>query len=89
MPDHAKPEETEVEVTHVEDVQDDSALPAPLKGNLTSDVKPPQHEEPPQGEDVKPASHEEPEDQGAIVKPAGAGQAQIEAGEAESEDDKE
>jgi hypothetical protein len=91
MSEHAKPEDhtedhtedpKDLEITHVEDVQEENVLPAPLKGNLTADVIPPQHEEPPQGEDVKPASHDEPP-QGEDIKPAGAGLALSEKDEDE------
>jgi hypothetical protein len=56
------------------------------RSQLTADVIPPQHDEPPQGEDVKAPSHDEPP-QGEDVKPAGAGVDKIEAGEKDDEDD--
>ena len=56
------------------------------RSQLTADVIPAQHEEPPQGEDVKPASHPE-QPQGEDVKPAGAGIAKAEAGEDDSDDE--
>jgi hypothetical protein len=56
------------------------------RSQLTDDVIPPQHDEPPQSEDVKPPSHDEPP-QGEDVKPAGAGIAKAEAGEDDSDED--
>lgn len=75
-------------VSHSKD-DAESALQAELddpRSQLTDDVIPPQHDEPPQSEDVKPPSHDEPP-QGEDVKPAGAGVDKIEAGEKDDEDD--
>jgi hypothetical protein len=55
------------------------------RSQLTADVIPAQHDEPPQGEDVKPPSHDEPP-QGEDVKPAGAGVAKAESGEKDDEE---
>lgn len=76
MSEHAKPEP---------DLDIEKELADPWS-QLTADVIPPQHDEPPQGQDVKAPSHEEPP-QGEDVKPAGAGIAKAEAGEDDSDDE--
>jgi hypothetical protein len=76
---HAKPEDHK-DHDHEDEYNDP-------RSQLTADVIPAQHEEPPQGEDVKPASHPEPP-QGEDVKPAGAGIAQSEKESEDDEDDK-
>lgn len=77
MSDHAKPDD------YNEEIEKQLADP---RSQLTADVIPPQHDEPPQGQDVKAPSHEEPP-QGEDVKPAGAGIAKAEAGEDDSDDE--